>query len=563
MKEILSGADLHHFTESLIQEVNTLEEAQEIISRAVSFVADKLHIGRVLVTLDTPPSVFDLKGTKETRVVYAGFRGYDAEPIERRFSLVNNGSLQLAWYPIKGHSWSDDEKRYLEIVMDYIYLKGLGVRVGELLSRSAFVDSMTGANNTQKLMQYGTMLERSRRLPEFVALFENIKNFRYINRFYGDRNGDYILKELVRTIYFSLSAEELIVRLGGDNFVVLVKKQNLDAHLELLSNLKIRLQHAGLEQDVEIPMRCGIYHPAPGDQVGDLLMCSSAALQYAKHMVGEQIVYFKPSMLEYSIRAKEVSVLFPKAINEREFEAFYQPKVDLKTGALCGAEALVRWRRGGIIVPPGDFVPILEQEGTICTLDYYMLDLICRDINRWRRDGLEPVPISVNFSKLHLHESNFAERILSIIDENSVNRSDIEVELTEESGYEDFAALSEFIDTMNANGVATSIDDFGTGYSSLNIVKNLHTNVIKLDKSFLDNIRTEKEQESDVTLICAVIKLVKDLGMEVLAEGIELPAQVEFLREQGCNKAQGYFFDKPLNEIEYRKRLLGKRIYSL
>ena len=196
-------------------------------------------------------------------------------------------------------------------------------------------------------------------------------------------------------------------------------------------------------------------------------------------------------------------------------------------------------------------------------IGWLLLDLICRDINRWRRDGLEPVPISVNFSKLHLHESNFAERILSIIDENSVNHSDIEVELTEESGYEDFAALSEFIDTMNANGVATSIDDFGTGYSSLNIVKNLHTNVIKLDKSFLDNIRTEKEQESDVTLICAVIKLVKDLGMEVLAEGIELPAQVEFLREQGCNKAQGYFFDKPLNEIEYRKRLLGKRIYSL
>ncbi|MCR4706135.1 MAG: bifunctional diguanylate cyclase/phosphodiesterase [Lachnospiraceae bacterium] len=563
MKEMLSASDLHHFTESLIQEAKTLEEAQEMISTAVSFVADKLHLGRVLVMLDTPPSVFDLKGTKETQVVYAGFQGYDAEPIERKFSLVNKGTLQLTWYPVKGYTWSDDEKRYLEIIMDYIYLRGLGVRVGELLSRSAFVDSMTGANNTQKLMQYGTMLEKSRRLSEFVALFENIKNFRYINRFYGDRNGDYILKEFVRIVFFSLNAEELIVRLGGDNFVVLVKKQNLDAHLELLSKLKIRLQHAGLEQDVEIPMRCGIYHPIQGDQVGDLLMCSSAALQYAKRTAAEQFVYFKPGMLEYSIRAKEVSVLFPKAINEREFEAFYQPKVNLETGQLCGAEALVRWRRGGIVVPPGDFVPILEQEGTICTLDYYMLDLVCRNQNKWRQYGLDPVPVSVNFSKLHLHESNFAERILSIIDENSVNRSDIEIELTEESGYEDFAALSDFVDTMNANGVATSIDDFGTGYSSLNIVKNLHTNVIKLDKSFLDNIRTDKEQESDVTLICAVIKLVRDLGMEVLAEGIELPAQVEFLREQGCNKAQGYFFDKPLSEVEYQTRLLGKRIYPL
>ncbi len=563
MKEILSAKELHLFAEALIQEARTLEEAQEMISGAVALIADKLHLGRVLVMLDTPPSVFDLKGTKETQVVYAGYQGYDTEPIERKFSLINKGTLQLSWYPIKGYTWSDDEKRYLEIVMDYIYLKGLGVRVSELLSRSAFVDSMTGANNTQKLMQYGTMLEKTRRLPEFVALFENIKNFRYINRFYGDRNGDYILKEFVRTIFFTLSAEELIVRLGGDNFVILLKKQNLDAHLKILSELKVTLQHAGVEQDVEIPVRCGIYQPVPGDQAGDVIMCSSAALQFAKRAGGEQVVHFKPSMLEYSIRAKEVSVLFPKAISEGEFEAFYQPKVDLETGALCGAEALVRWRRGGIIVPPGDFVPILEQEGTICTLDYYMLDLICRNINKWRRDGLDPVPISVNFSKLHLHEPNFAERILSIIDENSVNRSDIEIELTEESGYEDFAALAEFIDLMNDNGVATSIDDFGTGYSSLNIMKNLHTKVIKLDKTFLDNIGTDQEQESDVTLICAVIKLVKDLGMEVLAEGIESPAQVEFLHEQGCNKAQGYYFDKPLNEIEYQTRLLRSRIYPL
>jgi EAL domain-containing protein (putative c-di-GMP-specific phosphodiesterase class I) len=262
-------------------------------------------------------------------------------------------------------------------------------------------------------------------------------------------------------------------------------------------------------------------------------------------------------MLDRVMHDKEVSTIFKKALLNEEFVVYYQPKVDLNNNQLCGCEALVRWVKDGKVMPPMEFIPVLEREGSVCKLDFYVFEKVCRDINQWLRQGIEPVRISTNFSKAHLHNRSFADDIVSIMRKYEVDSRYLEVELTEMSGYEDYDALSVFVDEMKDYGVKTSIDDFGTGYSSLNLLKDLNVDVIKLDKSFLNNI--EKKGESDEIVIKSIIKMVTDLNMKVIAEGVETVEQAEFLKDAECCMAQGFLFDKPLPRDEFEKRLKDRQ----
>ena len=261
------------------------------------------------------------------------------------------------------------------------------------------------------------------------------------------------------------------------------------------------------------------------------------------------------------MRQKEVSQMFPKALENREFVVYYQPKVTLSDNQLCGSEALVRWFRGGAMVPPMSFIPVLEREGSVCKLDFYVLEQVCLDIQNWLSRGIEPVRVSVNFSKIHLQNPHLADEILAVLKKYDISPKYIEVELTEMSGYESYETLSCFVQTMRENGVSTSIDDFGTGYSSLNLLKDLNVDIIKLDKSFLKNM--EKHRENDVIVIKNIVNMVNDLDMEVIAEGVETQKQAEFLRGINCRMAQGFLFDRPLPRAEFEKRLSGDHVYDL
>ena len=265
-------------------------------------------------------------------------------------------------------------------------------------------------------------------------------------------------------------------------------------------------------------------------------------------------------MLDKTIKANEISSVFPDTLIREEFAVYYQPKVGLSDNSLCGCEALTRRIRNGKIISPADFIPVLEREGTICRLDFYVLDKVCADIKRWLDMGLVPVRVSTNFSKLHLHNEDFADRIIGIINKHGIDPSLIEVELTESSGYEDYEALAEFVRKMKSYGVSTSIDDFGTGYSSLNLLKDLDVDIIKLDKSFLDNLGDEKK--SDEVVIRHIVNMVNELDMKVVAEGVETNVQADLLENFSCSMSQGYLFDKPLPCSEFEKRLRSGRVYQ-
>ena len=269
-------------------------------------------------------------------------------------------------------------------------------------------------------------------------------------------------------------------------------------------------------------------------------------MHVAKMSGKTDMLHFDDTMLEKALRQKEVSQMFPNALENQEFEVFYQPKVTLSDNQLCGCEALVRWFRNGVMVPPMDFIPVLEREGSVCKLDFYVLERVCQNIQDWLSRGIEPVRISVNFSKMHLKNPNLAEEILAVLKKYNVSAKYIEVELTEMSGYESYETLLRFVQTMHENGVSTSIDDFGTGYSSLNLLKDLNVDIIKLDKSFLNNMeKQEKHRKNDVIVIKNIVNMVNDLDMEVIAEGVETAAELRTVTELGADLLQGYFLARP------------------
>ena len=270
-------------------------------------------------------------------------------------------------------------------------------------------------------------------------------------------------------------------------------------------------------------------------------------------------------MIERSLHDKEISDKFSSAIDNNEFVVYYQPKIDLRDGSLCGSEALVRWKKDNTIVPPTEFIPVLEREGTICVMDFYVLECVCSQIRSWLQQGIEPVRVSANFSKIHLHNKKLAEDIIAVLKKYDVDSKYIEVEITETCGYEDFDALYDFVKSMKNYGIHTSIDDFGTGYSSLNLLSDLDVDIIKLDKSFIQTSdypsvhKSDKKHKSTEIVIKTIINMAHELGMQIICEGVETDEQARFLKELNCDMVQGYLYARPLPVEEYENILLKNK----
>ena len=206
------------------------------------------------------------------------------------------------------------------------------------------------------------------------------------------------------------------------------------------------------------------------------------------------------------------------------------------------------------MVPPGDFIPILEQSNDICKLDFYMLDHVCRDLCRWIKEGRKVVRVSVNFSRKHLRDEYLLEHIMEIIEKNEAPHEYVEIELTETTTDVEFRGLKKVVNGLQMEGVYTSVDDFGMGYSSLNLIREIPWNVLKIDRCFLP---TEEDGEESVTNIMFkhVVAMAKDLGLECVTEGVETHDQLDILKENNCDVAQGFYFDRPLPVEEFEERL--------
>lgn len=425
-----------------------------------------------------------------------------------------------------------------------------------------YTDPLTGILNTAGFMKQGTDLCEEKRQAEYTGLFLNIKGFRYINQRFGFTHGDDAMRKYAQRIQKLVQPDELFARLGCDNYALLIHKERVDSLLESLLSVRVHVQLEDFVNTFDLTSRAGLYNIRPDDTMNDVINRITVAGLLAKSSPHHNTIWFRESMMERYIHDKEIADSFITAIEQNEFSVYYQPKVALDSQVLCGCEALARWDRVSEVIFPSEFVPILEQEGTICILDFYVLENVCQDIRTWLDLGIEPVRISTNFSKIHLHNKSLAKDILRVLDRYQVDPKYIEIELTESCGYEDFESLSEFVDTMKEHGVHTSIDDFGTGYSSLNLLKDLNIDTIKLDKSFLNQNPNNSNKRSNEIVIKTIINMAADLGMQAICEGVENIEQATLLKSLHCPVVQGFLFDEPLSHDEFEKRLKTGRIYT-
>lgn len=246
---------------------------------------------------------------------------------------------------------------------------------------------------------------------------------------------------------------------------------------------------------------------------------------------------------------KEIEQNMYFGLINKEFKLYLQPKYDLNTELIVGAEALVRWvKADGTIIPPGAFISIFEKNGFISDLDMYMLNCVCCLIKDWINQGIPPLKISINQSRRYMYNNGYINTVLGILKKHSVPAELLELEITENYAYQNFAELSSILESLHKEGFMLSIDDFGSGYSSLNVLKELNVDILKLDRIFLSETIVSERGKA---IVSNIIRMAKELSLEVVAEGVETSEQVQFLRNSNCDIAQGFYYSKPVPLDEF------------
>lgn len=417
------------------------------------------------------------------------------------------------------------------------------------------VDLTVGIPNLSGYLEYAAKLMISGRIADYDAMYFNIHNFKFINNIFTYTEGDEVIFQYANRLIAELKDDEMLARLGGDNFVVLIRKENAGNFIKLLENTDINIEtSSGNKRKLNFSAKIGAAHLDGIRNPGEVMHRVSVAYQSIKSRKDIQSIYFCDELLEREMQMQEIIHGFDKAIANREFVVYYQPKVEINEKKLIGAEALVRWNRHGEIVNPIKFIPTLEKEGKVCELDFYVLEEVCRMLKERQDSGKELVCISSNFSRKHLDDPYFVQKVTDIVDKYGVGHEFIEVELTESEEFSDYGTMSVFVDEFRKNGFKTSIDDFGTGYSTLKMLQRTSLDIVKIDRSFIPLSENYPEKEKALYILRDMVRMTRDLGMKVIAEGVEDDVQLDYLKEMNCDYVQGYVFDKPLPESEFGKR---------
>ena len=424
----------------------------------------------------------------------------------------------------------------------------------------AYYDVLTGLPNRTLLRdRLGQLIATSHRdSTGFALLFLDLDRFKYINDSMGHSVGDQLLQSVATRLQACVREGDTVSRIGGDEFVLLLREIDVqDVSLvadKLLKSLATPFNLNGQEISTYASIGIALYPQDAGDS--DVLMKNADAAMYnAKENGRNNYKYFMPEM---NFRANQVFLMekdMRVALDQNQFMLVYQPQVDLATGAICGAEALIRWKhpeKG--LVSPVEFIPVAEETGQIVQIGEWVLRTACWRFATWQKQGMPAIPIAVNLSIRQLRQPNLAEVVESVLKETGLNPKYLELEITEGIMMGDTKAAMGFLTRMHTLGVQMSIDDFGTGFSSLSYLKNLPVNKLKIDQSFVRDIDTD---ESDAAIIRSIISLGHRLDMKVIAEGVETLEQLDFLRLRGCDEIQGYFFSRPLLADDFFKFVCG------
>jgi len=430
----------------------------------------------------------------------------------------------------------------------------------------ARIDPLTKIPNRmqfQHLLQRG--IARARRAGKTLCLFYiDVDHFKEINDTFGHLAGDTTLETVAERLRSALPKRAIIGRLAGDEFAVIVDElrpndKGIVETSELAQEVLDRLADPFYVQGHEVFMTASLgiaYYPKDAPNVIDLIRNADAALYHAKKSGGNVFSFYAPKMNEASVERLMTKSKLKRAFERDELLVHYQPKYNLETGEVFGAEALVRWElpeRGMVL--PSDFIPIAEDSNLIIEIGEWVLDKVCEDFRIWQRSVSSPGRVSVNLSLKQLRQLNFINRISSILRGHEVSPTSLELEITETTLMENPERTIKMLDQLYSLGLHLAIDDFGTGYSSLSALQQFPISTLKVDRSFVRNIVTNP---GDATIVDTIIQMGRNMNMDVVAEGVEDEAQLLFLQKLGCTYVQGLLFGAPMSSDNYLELLLAQ-----
>ena len=422
------------------------------------------------------------------------------------------------------------------------------------MSYMAVHDFLTGLPNrlllTDRLKQ---SIAFAQRYGNKVALmYLDLDHFKHINDSLGHAIGDQLLKSVAKRLQTHARLSDTVSRQGGDEFVVLMpevgKVQDTAFFAEKLIEVMAQ-PHLVAGHMLHVTLSIGIsLYPDNGQDVETLIKNADTAMYHAKKNGRNNCQVFTPDMNVRAVARQSIEMALHQALEQREFVLHYQPKVNLETGAITGAEALIRWQRpDGQLVPPAQFVPIAEECGLILPIGKWVLREACCQTRAWLQAGLDLKHVAVNISAKELRDKDFLLGIYAILNETGLDPRCLELELTESGLMQDTEPTILVLHALKNLGVQIAIDDFGTGYSSLSYLRHFPIDALKIDKSFVQDI----DGDGGEAIVSAVIAMGRSLNHRVVAEGVETRQQLAFLKSQRCAEGQGYYFGRPMTAEEF------------
>jgi diguanylate cyclase (GGDEF)-like protein len=394
------------------------------------------------------------------------------------------------------------------------------------------------------------LIEQARRAGQMVGLVHlNLVRFRDINSSLGQNAGDQLLKKIARRLVRCAKTDDVVVRLAGDEFALILPSLALKSDLvqsigKLQRTLAKPVTLCGYALRVHASIGVSVF-PDDGKDAEELQRNVAMAMHRVKKEGKGGCRYFKPEIREQLHQRLNLERDLEQAVKDQRFSLNYQPQVELSSGRVVAVEALLRWThpdRGPI--SPATFIPIAEETGQILPIGQWVLAEACRQVSHWQATGISPTPrMAVNLSAFQFHQRNLVEIVSRIIEHHQLDPEQLEIEITETALMQDPDTALQMLKKLRDLGLSISLDDFGTGYSSLSYLKRFPVNVLKIDKTFVDDLPNDLD---NAAIIRAIIAMAERLRLHVVAEGVETREQLEFLHNEGCERVQGYYFQRPV-----------------
>ena len=427
------------------------------------------------------------------------------------------------------------------------------------MTHSAQHDFLTGLPNRMLLNDRvgQAIVSASRNMKKVAVLFLDLDGFKHINDSLGHPIGDQLLQSIAKRLVNCVRGSDTVSRQGGDEFVVLLSEvaHSEDPAITARRMLQaVKGTHSIGQHDLHVTTSIGVsVYPDDGLDAETLIKNADTAMYQAKENGRQSYQFFKPAMNVRAVERQSIEESLRRALDRQEFVVHYQPKINLGTGGITGAEALIRWihpNRG--LIPPAQFIPVAEDCGLILPIGKWVLREACKQARSWVGAGLPLATVAVNISAMEFRNENFLESVFEILKDTDLDPSSLELELTESVLMKRVESAASILPTLRARGVHLAVDDFGTGYSSLSYLRKFPIDALKIDQSFVHQIATTPDE---TTIVTAVISMGRSLKLRVVAEGVETREQLDFLQAQQCEEAQGYYFSPPVPPQQFAKLL--------